>query len=381
MSSAQQKSNLNLMGVNLMSAPQPSIFKSVPQTEGIKYAGSKLKIIPHIIDIIKGLEIHSALDAFSGTTRVAQAFSQLGFDTSANDIAEYSRIFGHCYLLSQKPNSFYQKFIDELNSLKGTFGWFSQHYGGEGEAGKQPFQLKNTMKLDAMREKIDEFGLDFTDKAVLLTSLILALDSVDNTLGHYASYLSGWCKRSYNDIFLRLPRRFVAQTQNRVIKGDVFEAIKTPYDLVYFDPPYGSNNEKMPPSRVRYRAYYHLYESVVLNDKPRVFGRANRREDSRDRAFPCAFEEFKRDESGKFIAMRAIERLIANTNARYILLSYSSGGRASKQELQEIISSNGQLLDAREIDYKKNVMSSMRWSYEWVNDESTHKEYLFLLKR
>lgn len=378
MSSTQQKSIL--MRVQ---TPQTSLFDDlqVPQTEGIKYVGSKLKILPHIIQIINGLKIRTALDAFSGTTRVAQAFSQLGFDTSANDIAEYSEIFGHCYLLSTKPNEFYQKFIDELNSLKGTFGWFSQHYGGENEAGKRPFQLKNTMKLDAIRDKIDEFDLKFTDKAVLLTSLILALDCVDNTLGHYASYLSGWCKRSYNDLFLRLPRRFAPKTQNRVIKSDAFKAITNFYDLVYFDPPYGSNNEKMPPSRVRYKAYYHFYKSVILNDKPRVFGKANRREDSRDTAFPCIFEEFKRDESNKFIAMRAIERLIANTNARYILLSYSSGGRASKQELQEIISLNGRLLDAREIDYKKNVMSAMRWSYEWVNDNNTHKEYLFLLER
>lgn len=378
MSSTQQKSILMSL-----QTPQASLFENLqaPQTEGIKYAGSKLKILPHIIQIINKLKIRTALDAFSGTTRVAQAFSQLGFNTSANDIAEYSEVFGHCYLLSKKPNEFYQKFIDELNSLKGTFGWFSQHYGGENEAGKRPFQLKNTMKLDAIRKKIDEFDLNFTDKAVLLTSLILALDCVDNTLGHYASYLSGWCKRSYNDLFLRLPRRFTPKTQNRVIKGDAFEVIKEPYDLVYFDPPYGSNNEKMPPSRVRYRAYYHLYKSVILNDKPCVFGKANRREDSRDTALPCVFEEFKRDESGKFIAMRAIERLIANTNAHYILLSYSSGGRASKQELQEIISLNGRLLDAREIDYKKNVMSAMRWSYEWVNDDSTHKEYLFLLER
>lgn len=378
MSSTQQKSIL--MRVQ---TPQTSLFDDlqVPQTEGIKYVGSKLKILPHIIQIINGLKIRTALDAFSGTTRVAQAFSQLGFDTSANDIAEYSEIFGHCYLLSTKPNEFYQKFIDELNSLKGTFGWFSQHYGGENEAGKRPFQLKNTMKLDAIRDKIDEFDLNFTDKAVLLTSLILALDCVDNTLGHYASYLSGWCKRSYNDLFLRLPRRFTPKTQNRVIKSDAFKAITNFYDLVYFDPPYGSNNEKMPPSRVRYKAYYHFYKSVILNDKPRVFGKANRREDSRDTAFPCIFEEFKRDESNKFIAMRAIERLIANTNAHYILLSYSSGGRASKQELQEIISLNGRLLDAREIDYKKNVMRAMRWSYEWVNDDNTHKEYLFLLER
>lgn len=377
--SQSQKSNLQLQPNVWQKSPFENFY--VPQTESIKYAGSKLKIIPYIIQIITDLKIHTALDAFSGTTRVAQAFSQLGFDTSANDIAEYSQVFGHCYLLSKKTDSFYQQFIDELNSLKGYFGWFSQHYGGDDECGKKPFLLKNTMKLDAIRNKIDEFDLEFSDKAVLLTSLILALDSVDNTLGHYASYLSGWCKRSYNNLFLKLPRRFITTTQNRVIKEDAFEAIKTPYDLVYFDPPYGSNNEKMPPSRVRYSAYYHLYKSVVLNDKPRVFGKANRREDSRDTASPCVFEEFKKDSNGKFIAMKAIERLIQSANANYILLSYSSGGRASKQELCDIINSNAHLIDMREIDYKKNVMSSMRWSNEWINENNAHKEYLFLMQK
>ena len=59
----------------------------IPETEGIKYTGSKLKILPYILDITAGLDIRSALDAFTGTTRVAQAFSQIGYDTTANDIS------------------------------------------------------------------------------------------------------------------------------------------------------------------------------------------------------------------------------------------------------------------------------------------------------
>ena len=113
----------------------------VPETEGIKYTGSKLKIIPYILDIIAGLKISSALDAFSGTTRVAQAFSQIGFNTTANDLSVWSNVFGTCYLLSNKPDSFYKPMLDELNSLKGYIGWFSENYGGDDEGGKKPFQL------------------------------------------------------------------------------------------------------------------------------------------------------------------------------------------------------------------------------------------------
>ena len=237
------------------------------------------------------------------------------------------------------------------------------------------------MRLDAIRDKIEEYNLLWEDKCVLLTSLIYAMDAVDNTLGHYAAYLTGWSSRSYKDIELKLPKRHHPTTQNKVIQGDVFDAIKDYHDLVYFDPPYGSNNEKMPPSRVRYAAYYHIWKTVILNDKPKVFGKANRREDSRDTASPSIFEEYKRNEDGNFIAMQAIKDLIQQTNAHYILLSYSSGGRATKEELNDILHSNGNVIAAREINYRKNVMSNMRWTNEWINTDCPYWEYLFLMEK
>ncbi len=355
---------------------------TMPTTEGIKYTGSKLKMLPYILPMVADLgDVHTALDAFSGTTRVAQAFSQIGLDTTANDISEWSQVFATCYLVADKPDSFYQLIIDELNALPGYYGWFSEHYGGEGEEGKRPFQLKNTMRLDAIRDRIDTLKLSWEDKCVLLTSLILALDTVDNTLGHYAAYLSGWSPRSYNDMVLKVPQRFPIHTHNSVSKKDVFDVVSTYHDLVYFDPPYGSNNEKMPPSRVRYAAYYHIWKTIILNDKPKLFGKANRREDTRDTVSVSVFEEYRKNEDGNFIAMQAIDDLIRKTNAHYILLSYSSGGRATKQELNNILHSTGRLIKAQEIDYKKNVMSGMRWTNEWINSDNAYKEYLFLVEK
>lgn len=352
-----------------------------PSTEGIKYAGSKLKILPYIIDVTSRLNIKSALDAFSGTTRVAQAFSQLGYNTTANDIAIWSQVFATCYLLSKNKDEFYKPFLDELNSLKGYYGWFTENYGGEDEKGKKPFQKKNTMRLDAIRNKIEEYNLPWEDKCVLLTSLILAMDSVDNTLGHYAAYLSGWSPRSHKDMFLKIPNRAPILTENKVLNEDVFQAVKKYHDLVYLDPPYGSNNEKMPPSRVRYASYYHLWKTIILNDQPKLFGKACRREDTRDTVSSSVFEEYKRNEEGKYIAMQAIKELIEQTNAHYILLSYGSGGRATKEELNEILHSNGKVISIKEINYKKNVMSNMRWTNEWVNSDGKYCEYLFLLEK
>ena len=244
-----------------------------------------------------------------------------------------------------------------MNALPGVCGWFTENYGGGVNDLKKPFQRHNTERLDAIRNRIDELSLDWEDKCVVLTSLMFALDSVDSTLGHYAAYLSNWSPRSFNKMILRLPRRFKTdQSMHTVLRMDIFEAIRErSFDVAYFDPPYGSNNEKMPPSRVRYGAYYHLWKTVVLNDRPKLFGKAGRREDSRDELCHSLFEEYRKDVHGRYIAIDAIDRLIREVQADYVLLSYSSGGRATKQELMDSLSSNGTIETIHAIDYKKKM--------------------------
>lgn len=355
----------------------------IPKTEGIKYAGSKLRLLPYIFEMVNGLtEIETVLDGFSGSTRVSQAFAQYGFSTTSNDISPWSEVFATCYLISNKSNAYYQEIIDDLNSLEGVDGWFSENYGGAVNEIKKPFQLKNTRRLDAIRDEIDRLNLPWEDKCVLLTSLIYALDKVDNTLGHYVAYLSDWSPRSFNDMKLKLPKRFNSNEKNRVIRDDVFNIVESnSFDLVYFDPPYGSNNEKMPPSRVRYAAYYHLWTTIIQHDKPLLFGKANRRDDSRDDLCGSVFEEFRKNKTGDFLAMEALSKLINKTNTHYLMLSYSSGGRATKDQLMDIITDSGKLLEIKLIDYKKNVMSNMRSTKEWINSDGTHHEYLFLMEK
>mgnify|MGYP000901254976 FL=1 len=352
-------------------------------TQGVKYAGSKLKLIPYIVELMDSLDgVQHVLDGFSGTTRVSQSFAQLGYNTTANDISAWSEVFGICYLKSTGTDKYYQELLNHLNGLKGYDGWFTENYGGEEAQTKKPFQAKNTRKLDAIRDEIDALNLSWEDKCVLLTSLIYALDAVDSTLGHYVAYLSEWSPRSYKDLKLVLPKRFPITSENRVLHSDIFDTVSThKFDFAYFDPPYGSNNEKMPPSRVRYNSYYHIWTTVIQNDKPQLFGKANRREDSRDETAASVFEEFRKDNDGHFIAMKALKKLIEETQAKYILLSYSSGGRATKGELNDIISESGKLLRAVEIDYKKNVMGNMRWTNEWINSDGKYHEYLFLMEK
>lgn len=377
---------------------QPSLFdlpgessRTVPKTEGIKYAGSKLKLLPYILDVVSEFPVKRVLDGFAGTTRVSQALAKRNYEVVANDLSSWSNVFGTCYLLNRKPASYFKPWIDHLNKLPGKDGWFTEHYGGlantnsaiQEDGSKRPWQIHNTRKLDAIREEIDKLTNDAIEKAVLLASLILALDKVDSTLGHHVSYLKEWAPRAYKTMEMEVPLLQPSTSNHSVIKSDIFDAVENvDVDLAYFDPPYGSNNEKMPPSRVRYASYYHIWTTIIENDRPKLVGKAARREDCSDIVAGSIFEEYRRSDKGRFIALEALERLIHSTQARFILLSYSSGGRATSEELMGILESRGQIAKVIEIDYKQNIMASMRWTHDWVRDaEKAHKEYLFLLEQ
>ncbi len=363
----------------------------VPKTEGIKYAGSKLKLIPHILRLAENTGARSVFDGFSGTTRVSQAFAKAGYSVSSNDTSVWSKTFGDCYLTNSRDRDYFEPLVDHLNSLPGKDGWFTENYGGSADSEvssqadglKKPFQIHNMRKLDAIRDEIDELPIEDSDRSVLLTSLILALDRVDSTIGHFASYLNRWSKRSYGDIYLKIPNLIENKGLHKVTQMDAIKAArKTNADLAYFDPPYGSNNEKMPPSRVRYSSYYHFWSTVILNDRPATFGKAKRREDSSDPVAASVFEEFRKSENGRYLAIEAIERLLADTNAEYIIVSYGSRGRATSTELYEVLEATGEILDFVSIDYRANVMSKMRWTNEWTRvTEKRNQEYLFLIRK
>ncbi len=360
------------------------------KTEGIKYAGSKNKLIPLILSIIKPLEIKTVLDGFAGTTRVSQALKKSGYTVFSNDIAVWSRVFGECYLLNRKSHDFYAEKIAHLNNLTGKDGWFTEHYGGSANGGsavqndgkKRIWQIHNTQKLDAIREEIEKIADDKIEKSVLLTSLILAMDKVDSSLGHQVSYLKNWSARSFKSMKMEVPAFIVNDLPHEVFNRHIFDLVeKTEVDLAYFDPPYGSSNELMPPSRVRYASYYHLWKTIILNDKPEITGAANRRTDASDTKTGSVFEDFRRGDSGKYLVIEAIEKLLKDTRAKYILLSYSNGGRATFEELEEIIRGLNFNSKVFEVDYKHNIMAQMKWTNEWTNSDAKCKEYLFLLSK
>ena len=363
------------------------------ETEGIKYTGSKRQIIPTLLELVRPLNVRTVFDGFTGTTRVAQAFKKAGYEVIANDVAVWSRVFGDCYLLNTKPASYYQPIVDRLNKLPGKSGWFTEHYGGEPNGGsavhkdgkKKMWQLHNTMKLDAIREEVDRVVNNEIEKSVLLTSLIYAMDKVDSSVGHHVSYLRQWAPRAYNTMRMVVPKLIIDNKNHKVFNREIFDLLDdVEVDLAYYDPPYGSSNELMPPSRVRYASYYHIWKTVCLNDKPKLTGAANRREDVSDMITGSVFEEFRKNADGRYLVIDALKKLIEKTKAKYIVLSYNNNGRATFDAITEILRELKMQCSILEMDYRKNVMATMAWTNEWLSsghEDIKNKEFLFLIQK
>ncbi len=377
--------------MNISAIQTPTrIIQTLP-TEGIKYIGSKRTLIPYILKMLSSLPVQTVFDGFAGTTRVAQALAKSGYTVCCNDIAVFSRVFAECYLLNTQPPEYYEPILTHLNNLPEVRGWFTMHYGGTPNGGcsvqndgkKRIWQTHNTMKLDAIRPEIDRVTPDPIERSVLLTSLILAMDQVDNSVGHHAAYLREWAPRSYKTMRMTVPAFARYDPAHRVHCGDIFTALPdVKADVAYLDPPYGSNNEKMPPSRVRYASYYHLWTTVCLNDQPELTGAANRRRDATDRLAASEFEEFRKDASGKYLVLDSIERLINQTNTRYIMLSYNNRGRISPSQLLELLGANERTVSVTSVDYRRHVMSGMTWTDAWTDRTLTpNQELLFLVEK
>ena len=64
----------------------------------IKYIGSKRRLVPVLTRICQASGARTALDLFTGTTRVAQAFKAQGVHVTAVDSARYAHTFARTYI-------------------------------------------------------------------------------------------------------------------------------------------------------------------------------------------------------------------------------------------------------------------------------------------
>lgn len=318
------------------------------ETRGVKYIGSKDKLILYIVEALKELDdIKTCIDVFTGTTRVAQAFKKLGKKVITSDLSWASEGYSETFI-GNKNNKHLQPIIDDLNNIAPIAGWITESYCDVKSDGNvvRVWQKKNGMKADAIRDQIDKLDLEKWEKSTLITSLIFALDAVDNTCGVQQAYLKDWCGRSYNDLILKLPI-VDDELRGKHITGNALEIEYPEADVAYLDPPYSAHS---------YATYYHIWDSIFRWDKPEVGLKTNRRMDRVAKTVGYD-DEMTSAWNKKQDALDATEELIERLPVKYVILSYNNEGLMDEDDLFEMLSEYKTNVVA--VDYKRNIMSQI----------------------
>ena len=220
----------------------------------------------------------TAVDLFTGTTRVAQEFKRRGIDVTATDLGVLQR--GAQRLLHRHRRATGSTARALVASSPGSTRSRGGRATSPGPSASRSrfFQPHNGARIDAIRDAIERDHPDGPLRPILLTSLLLAADRVDSTTGLQMAYLKQWAPRSHRDLELQVPELLAGpgHTVARRRHADGRRRCR-PVDLMYLDPPYNQH---------RYFTNYHVWETLVRWDEPEHYGIACKRVDARDDEHP-----------------------------------------------------------------------------------------------
>ncbi len=282
----------------------------------IKYLGSKRRLVPVLREMVGAFGAASALDLFTGTTRVAQAMKALGVEVTAVDVSRYSEVFARCYVETDARSIDRRELslaFEHLEHLAPVDGYVTETFCRRSRF----FQPFNGQRIDAVRDGIEREFADHPLYPVLLTSLIEAADRVDSTTGVQMAYVKQWAPRSFNPLELRVPDLLAGS--GTALRGDAcaLAPVLGHFDVAYLDPPYNQH---------RYFTNYHVWETLVAWDAPEHYGVACKRADARDEQTKSVF-------NSKRSMPAALARVVADVECDLLILSYNDESWLALDEL------------------------------------------------
>ena len=323
-----------------------------------RYLGNKYKLLPFIKRVVENecKNINTVADIFAGTGAVASAFTDKKLIT--NDIM-YSNYICHVAWFSNEEYS-EDKIINLITGYNNLFviedNYMSNNFSNT------YFSLDDCRKIGYIRQDIeDKYNADEInerERALLITSLLYAMDRIANTCGHYDAYRQRVNFEKHLELYVPKPESNLNEN-NVCYNMDTNKLVpEIEADLVYIDPPYNSR---------QYCDAYHLLENVARWNKPEVFGVAKKMDRTDLKSDYCTSK-----------ATASFENLISSIHAKYILLSYNdmankgndrSNAKISDEDIMRILRKKGEVKVFAE-DYK--AFSTGK------SDIKTNQERLFL---
>ncbi len=331
----------------------------------LKYLGSKRVIVPRIQAIVGALpDVRRVCDLFAGTTRVGQALKARGLYVISNDVATYSEVLGRTFIQADSTKLDVPRLrhlLATLETLTPEPGYFTRVFCEEARY----FQPHNGARIDVIRDAIDTLATTEDERAILLTSLLLSADRVDSTTGLQMAYLKTWAARSYHALALRMPK--LLPGTGLAVRRDANALAREldDIDLVYVAPPYNQH---------AYFSNYHVWETLVRNDRPETYGVARKRVDCKTT---------KSSYNAKRRILPTFADLVASLRTRYLLVSFSTEGAMSLDDVGAVLRERGHVA-AVALDHKRYVGAQIGiYNPQGVKvgtvSHVRNREYLFLV--
>lgn len=360
-------------------------------TQIITYMGNKRKLLPtiqHILEDIERREGRNTLtmgDGFSGSGIVSRLLKTKASKLYTNDISDYSLTLNECFLrtLTTEQSSRLQDYIHEANQhadqhtdVFGTPPYISGTWAPLAET-IQPgdrvyFTYENGRRLDVYRNYIETVPEPY--KSCLLGVLLVEASIHNNTNGQFSAFYKDGdvgkyggknsvdVKRIEQPIHLRLPVSCNRPCEIRISQLDALEWAKQtpPLDVVYYDPPYNKHP---------YSIYYFFLNILQKWDKTATIPDSYRGQ-------PVGWHRSEYNSIKH--AEKAFDTLMMHTKAKYVLVSYNSGGIISIDRMDALLAKYGTV---EKIPVEHKTYNRLRGisEYKRTSEKETIREFFWLL--
>ena len=341
----------------------------------MRYIGSKANLLHEIRSVVESQASGSRVfcDLFAGTGVVGREF-KTSHKVISNDILYFAYVLNAAHNgLPEQPDfkTLSKKIgkdpIDYLNEISVSEAdlqpsdFMALSYSPAGESGRMYLSIENAMKIDRIRQKIDHWHesgyISREESYYFLASLIEEVPSVSNTTGTYGAFLKHWDKRALKPIKLQHLQIAQSSNVNQIFNSDANELIHhISGDVLYLDTPYNGR---------QYSSNYHLLESLAKYDQPDLKGLTGTRVDKSGESSYCR----------KSSVYDSFDYLLENSRFSTTIISYSSDGLLSEEQLIELVTKHGDIstLNFRKIPYRRYKRT--------LNDERNVLEYLIAISK
>lgn len=292
-----------------------------------RYLGNKYKLLGAIRAIVRehcpGAE--SFADIFAGTGAVASAFTDMRL--TVNDLLHCNTVCHEAWFSGEAWSR------DKVAALVRRYNAWTpteENYVSENFADTY-FSRSVCRKIGAIREDIEvRFAtgeINRRERALLVASLLYAMDRIANTCGHYDAFRKTVDFRG--ELRLRLPNPPPVRPDNVIVSEDANTLAKRLVaDIVFMDQPYNSR---------QYSDAYHVLENIARWEKPPVQGVARKMDRSALKSDYC---------TGK--APQAFAELVRSLRAKYLILTYNNMGEKGNERSNAKLSDDDILAALRE---------------------------------